>query len=77
MAGKLGGLVLQRLAKSRGRGPSEASCPELELQLRGYRLATVGLESWPLPGARQVLGTAAQPDRGALGDGAEALGLGA
>ncbi len=77
MVGKLGGLALQRLAKSRGRGLSETSYPELELQLRGYRLATVGLESWPVPGARRVLGPAGQPDKGALADGAEALELGA
>ena len=75
MVGKLGGLVLRRLAKSRGRGLSETSYPELELQLRGYRLATVALESWPLPGARWVLGTAGQPDKGVLAGGAEALGL--
>ena len=73
MAGKLGGLVLRRLAKSRGRGLSETSYPELEQQARGYRLATVVLESWPVPGARQVLRPADQPDRGALADGAEAL----
>ena len=77
MVGKLGDLALRRLAKSRGRVPSETSYPELELQPKGYRLATVGLESWPLLAARRVLGTADQPDRGALADGAEALGLGA
>ena len=69
--------MLQWLAKSRGRAPSETSYPELEEQARGYRLATVRLESWLVRGAMQALAIVDQPDRGALAGGAKALGLGA